>query len=357
MLTEEEKLKTEILKIYQSELKATENSLMVILRDLNQTLSSDYRSLAQVKRSCRLRLDDMRNAAVKVEEDYNTVLELEREMHALHPESNLTHNRIIAEIMAEVSHAADSLESDLGASDVFQDSRNQEGAALETVVKLQEGGLAARHNLAYVYQKTLVKSGGRRGREKGEEEGGGGAMAVLVDSASNQYVLSRPRDVTVPIEDHHLMHDIVNILLLSFVLGSVCSLINVPSLLGYILAGLLLGPVGYNVISSVVQVSPSPNLLYIPVLKAGFPLSSFHFVLRNHIHLPNCTCTCMYIYMYVSASEKSLNCNEVPFSLNSSHESQCIFIQNLFLCSKNLSSVIHVHCRDIVLPTHYVHYW
>ena len=253
-ITTNEKLKMEILRIYQNELKATESSLLMVLRDLNQTLGSDYRSLSEVKRSCRMRLEDMRNAAVMVEEDYNTILDLEKGMHSLHPNGNRTHHAVIAEIMSEVSQAADSLENDLVAN-VFRDSRNQEGAALETVVKLQEGFLAERHNLAYVYQKTHQVG---RGRGSVREERGGGVMAVLVDSASNQYVLSRPRDVTVPIEDHHLIHDIINILLLSFVLGGLCSLIKVPSLLGYILAGLLLGPVGNNLISSVVQVMGKP---------------------------------------------------------------------------------------------------
>jgi hypothetical protein len=245
--TTEEKLKVEILKIYQNELKATEKSLLMILRDLNQTLGSDYRSLAQVKHSCQLRLYDMRNAAVKVEEDFNTILDLEKEMHALHPNSNLTHGRIFAEIMSEVSHAADLLESQLSAADIFQDSRHQEGAALETVVKLQEAAVAEHLNLAFVNGRRLpVKDGGG---------GGGGVMSVLVDSASNQYVLSRPRDATVPIEDHQFIHDVVNLLLLSFALGTLCSLIKVPSLLGYIMAGLLLGPFGYNTVTSVVQES------------------------------------------------------------------------------------------------------
>ena len=259
-VTEDEKLKIEVLRIYQSELKATESSLVMILRDLNQTLGSDYRSLAEVKHSCLLRLDDMRDAAVKVEEDFNTILDIEKEMHALHPNSNLTHNRIIAELMSEVSHAADYLEGRLSEADVFQDSRHQEGAELETVVKLQEGMLAD-HNLAFV--KQVVRPRGEMGGE------GGGAMAVLIDSASNQYVLSRPRDVTIPIEDHHFIHDVVNILLLSFVLGTLCSLIKVPPLLGYILAGLLLGPFGYNTITSVVQVSSLLPALHILVVISG----------------------------------------------------------------------------------------
>ncbi len=249
VITTAEKLKMEMLQIYEQELKAAGSSLLMVLRDLNQTLGSDYRSLAEVKRSCQMRLDDMKNAAVMVEEDFNSILELEKEMRSLHPNINLTHNPLIAEIMSELSHAADTLESELTAGDVFQDSRKQDGAALETVVKLKEEVLAERHNLAYVYKKKLTSG---TGKERGSE--GGAAMAMLVDSASNQYVLSHPRDVTVPIEDHHLVHDIVNLFLLSFALGSLCALINVPPLLGHILAGLLLGPVGYNMISSVVQV-------------------------------------------------------------------------------------------------------
>jgi Kef-type K+ transport system membrane component KefB len=77
---------------------------------------------------------------------------------------------------------------------------------------------------------------------------------VLVDSASNQYILSHPHDITVAIEDHRFIHDIINLLLLSFLLGIVCSLFKIPSLSGYIFAGMVLGPSGYNTIISVVQV-------------------------------------------------------------------------------------------------------
>ena len=251
-ITSEEKLKMEILKIYQQELKATESSLVMVLKDLNQTLSSDSRSLVEVKHSCWVRLDDMRNAAVMVEEDFSSILQLEKEMHLLHPNSSLTHHALMAEIMSEVSRAADNLESELTADNhVFQDSRQLEGAALETVVKLQEGVLEERHNLPYGYQRHLP---GDQGGGEGGKETMGGEMAMLVDSASNQYVLSHPRDITIPVEDHHLIHDIANLFLVAMALGGLCSLIKVPSLLGHILGGLLLGPVGYNVINSVVQV-------------------------------------------------------------------------------------------------------
>ena len=77
---------------------------------------------------------------------------------------------------------------------------------------------------------------------------------MLIDSNSNQYILSRPRDVTLSVEDHHFIHDIINLLLLSFLLGSLCSLFKVPMLFGYIFAGMMLGPTGWNLVSSVVQI-------------------------------------------------------------------------------------------------------
>ena len=77
---------------------------------------------------------------------------------------------------------------------------------------------------------------------------------MLIDSSSNQYILSRPRDVTIPIEDHHFVHDIILIVLLSFFLGGVCSVFKVPCLFGYIFAGIVLGPTGWNLVGSVVQV-------------------------------------------------------------------------------------------------------
>lgn len=77
---------------------------------------------------------------------------------------------------------------------------------------------------------------------------------MVIDSSSNQYILSRPRDVTFPVEDHHLIHDIIHLLVLSFLMGALCSLFKVPSLFGYIFAGMILGPTGLNLVGSVVQV-------------------------------------------------------------------------------------------------------
>ena len=44
-------LKMNLLLIYQRELRAAENSLVTVLRDLNQTLGSDYTSIDNIKKS------------------------------------------------------------------------------------------------------------------------------------------------------------------------------------------------------------------------------------------------------------------------------------------------------------------
>ena len=294
-ITPEEKLKMEILELYRRELKATEKSLVAVLQDLNRTLGSDYQSLEKIKQSCRMRLDDMRNAAVLVEEDYNGIHELEKEMQLLHPNlSLLTHYHAVNEILSEISHAADSLESELR-EDVFGDSKKMEGAAFETVVKVKEEVMFHEHP-SWMHQE----------REQRESQVPDEGIAMIIDSSSNQYILSRPRDVTVPVEDHHFLHDVVNLLLLAFLLGGLCSLLKVSSLIGYIFSGMLLGPVGMNVIGSVVQVETIGEfgVIFI-VFLVGVDFSP-EKLRKVHVYLSwvpckpfarrcTCTCTCMCI--------------------------------------------------------------
>lgn len=246
-------LKMNILLIYQRELRAAENSLVTVLKDLNQTLSSDYGSIENIKKTCRMRQEDMRNAAVLVEEDYNIILDLEKELSSIHTNGSSvqSHFKLVNEFLSEISQAADILEKNL-MEDVFSEYKNMPGAGLETVVKLSKDSLHE-HNMKLLQDGSDKTSEGKAGPE---EERGGRArgISMLIDSSSNQYILSRPRDVTFPVEDHHFIHDIINILLLSFVLGGVCSLITIPSLFGCMFAGMVLGPTGWNVVGSVVQV-------------------------------------------------------------------------------------------------------
>ncbi len=237
------KLKLELLEVFKNELKATEKSLSTVLNDLNQTLSSDYRSLAKIKSSCFVRLNDIRDAAVLVEEHYNTIVEVEKEMNSLHPNTTLhTHYHVIDDIFKDISHAADDLENSLH-EHLFSYSKNSLGAEIETVVKVKE--LRYKHSL---FDSAKDQNSNLKPVDHSQE-----GMSILIDSSSNQYILSHHHDITVPIEDHNLIYDIVYIILLSFLLGGTSSLFKVPSSFGYILAGTVLGPTGCNCIRCVVQ--------------------------------------------------------------------------------------------------------
>ena len=242
-ISSELKLKLDLLKVFKNELKATEKSLSTVLNDLSQTLRSDYRSLETIKNSCFVRLNDIRNAAVLVEEDYNIIVELEKEMKSLdHNSSMQTHYHVINGIFKEISHAADNLENTLQ-EHLFSYSKKSVGAEIETVIKVKDSRYD--HGLFHMAKDYNGKS-----KPIDLQEG----MSILIDSSSNQYILSHHHDVTIPIEDHNLIYDIVYLILLSFLFGGISSLFKVPSSFGYIFAGTLLGPTGYNCIESVVQV-------------------------------------------------------------------------------------------------------
>eukprot|EP00731_Ephydatia_muelleri_P030143 Em0021g666a len=180
----------------------------------------------------------MRRAAVSLEEDYNYIIELEKEMASvLNVNVSLADRpRIIKGIFSEISHAADELEKKFQ-GDAFQLSKKLGGAALETVVKLADSEENPKGLAAGV-------------RHHSDEDG----RTVLIDSLSNQYVLSRARDITVPVEDVHFLYDLSYLLLLSFLMGTICCMFKVPTLLGYTIAGMVLGPVGFDQIRSLVQV-------------------------------------------------------------------------------------------------------
>ena len=72
---------------------------------------------------------------------------------------------------------------------------------------------------------------------------------MLVDSLNNHFVLSRPGDMTFAQEDHSLLHDLIFLFILCFILGALFANTGVPSHLAYMIAGTILGPSGYNIVT------------------------------------------------------------------------------------------------------------
>ncbi|PHZ09411.1 uncharacterized protein RHIMIDRAFT_46997 [Rhizopus microsporus ATCC 52813] len=157
---------------------------------------------------------------------------------------------IVKDMLKEVSENADQLEEDMQQNMILFSADN---AKVETVLKL--------------------------GRDNPNED----MINAIVDQDNNEYVLMRPSDTTVIIEDLQLIHDFVLILITAFVFGWVFSCIGLPAFFGYILAGVIIGPSGYNLIQELIQVETLAQLgvvLIVFVLGLEFSLEKIRKMWR-----------------------------------------------------------------------------
>ncbi|KAG1452593.1 hypothetical protein G6F46_009653 [Rhizopus delemar] len=134
---------------------------------------------------------------------------------------------ILNDMLKEVSENADQLEEDMQQNMIVFSADN---ARVETVLKL--------------------------GRDNPNEN----VINAIVDQDNNEYVLMRPADTTVIIEDLQLIHDFILILITSFIFGWMFTCIGLPAFFGYILAGIIIGPSGYNLIQELIQVETLAQL-------------------------------------------------------------------------------------------------
>ena len=232
----ESNLKLKVLELYRREVNASEGAVITAMAGFNRTLSSDYTSLTKIMDSCESRLQEMQSAALLVEQNHNSLHKLEKETAALlesRNQSRTEHHSLLNEFLLEISRAADVLEGTL-TDNAFSNLVEEKGVDIETVVKV--GGGKTHHKKPPESADSL------------EDEESSSNEVVIIDSSNNRYTLSRPHDITVLVEDPHLIHDIVTLLLVSCVLGLLCSLMGMPLLFGYGVAGMLLGPGGFNII-------------------------------------------------------------------------------------------------------------
>ncbi|XP_068840385.1 transmembrane and coiled-coil domain-containing protein 3 isoform X4 [Capricornis sumatraensis] len=237
-LSDQEKLfRVHTLEIFQKELNESENSVFQAVHGLQRALQGDYRDVANMKESSRQRLEALREAAIKEETEYVELLAAEK--HQAEALKNMQHRNkslsMLDEILEDVRRAADRLELEIEER-AFDDNKSVKGVNFEAVLRVEEEEADSQQNLS---------------RREVEEDLG---LSMLIDSQNNQYILTRPRDATIPRADHHLIKDIVSIVVLSLPCGWLCTTIGLPTMFGYIICGVLLGPSGLNSIKSIVQV-------------------------------------------------------------------------------------------------------
>ncbi|XP_035150579.1 transmembrane and coiled-coil domain-containing protein 3 isoform X4 [Callithrix jacchus] len=229
-LSGEEKLfQVHTFEIFQKELNESENSVFQAIYGLQRALQGDYKDVVNMKESSRQRLEALREAAIKEEAEYVALLAAEK--HQAEALKSVQHqNRSLSmldEILEDVRKAADRLEEEIE-EHAFDDNKSVKGVNFEAVLRVEEEEANSKQNMTK--------------REVEDDLG----LSMLIDSQNNQYILTKPRDSTIPRADHHFIKDIVTIGMLSLPCGWLCTAIGLPTMFGYIICGVLLGPSGLN---------------------------------------------------------------------------------------------------------------
>ncbi|XP_036153382.1 transmembrane and coiled-coil domain-containing protein 3 isoform X4 [Myotis myotis] len=194
-LSDEEKLfQVHTFEIFQKELNESENSVFQAIYGLQRALQGDYKDVVNMKESSRQRLEALREAAIKEETEYVELLAAEK--HQVEALKNMQHQNkslsMLDEILEDVRKAADRLEEEIE-EHAFDDNKSVKGVNFEAVLRVEEEEANSKQNLTK--------------REVEDDLG----LSMLIDSQNNQYILTKPRDSTIPRADHHFIKSIVQV--------------------------------------------------------------------------------------------------------------------------------------------------
>ncbi|KAK3511024.1 hypothetical protein QTP70_029027 [Hemibagrus guttatus] len=226
------------LEVFQKELNESERSLFEAVLGLQRVLKGDFGDVANMKESSRQRLEALREAAIKEEQEYVELVAAEKHQQEALKVAQARNKTLsmLDEILEDIRKAADRLEEEIE-DHVFDNNKQMKGVNVEAVLRVEEDEEDnKRKNLSWQVAEGDL------------------GLSMLIDSQNNQYVLTKPRDSTIPRADHHFIKDVVSVVMLSLPCGWLCSLVGLPPMFGYIVCGILLGPSGLNSIKSMVQV-------------------------------------------------------------------------------------------------------
>nr|XP_054588386.1 transmembrane and coiled-coil domain-containing protein 3 isoform X2 [Nothobranchius furzeri] len=236
----EKQFQVHTLEVFQKELNESEHLVLQAVQSLQRALQGDYRDVVNIKESSRQRLEALREAAIKEEQEYVELVAAEKHQQealkiALAQNKSLS---MLDEILEDVRKAADRLEEEIE-EHAFDNNKQMKGVNVEAVLRVED---------------DEEKGGKMKNKSRKVEVEDDLGLSMLIDSQNNQYVLTKPRDSTMPRADHHFIKDLVSVVMLSLPCGWICTLVGLPPMFGYIICGVLLGPSGLNSIKSIVQV-------------------------------------------------------------------------------------------------------
>ena len=230
------------LHLFLRELNDTKFAIFSSFNFLSKLLREDYKSIHDVKEGVASRITYFQNEIGREQEIFNGILRAEKELEAILKEkeklndTSSTHSskmqKYVEEILSDVSIAADKLENSLEENAYSK----QVGGAYEVVLRLDENE-----------EGDILEISGNNFSQLANDQNKY-AMTTLIDSNSDHYVLSKPNDPTLPHEDRHLITNVISIIIVSFIFALVCNLFHMPTMFGFVIAGMILGPPGSNVI-------------------------------------------------------------------------------------------------------------
>ncbi|XP_065644634.1 transmembrane and coiled-coil domain-containing protein 3 isoform X4 [Hydra vulgaris] len=227
--TIEKQHKLQVVKLFQREMNVSVDSFFKSLQNFKRILRGNYQSIEELKEINKGRLEQLKSAMLDAEDEFNLIVDIvhNEELHAQKNLSNKKYNTIVEhffkELISGVAVAADVLEEKLD-DNAFGKEIHSKKIEIETVVKIDGNS--------------------------NDNEG----IVMLVDSDSNHYVLSKPRDGTTTHVDYILLKEILSLVVCTFLLTLVCSLLRFPFIFACILTGVILGPSGTAFITSTVQI-------------------------------------------------------------------------------------------------------
>ncbi|KAF0042928.1 hypothetical protein F2P81_004265 [Scophthalmus maximus] len=198
-LSESERLfQVHTLEVFQKELNESENLVFQAVHSLQRALQGDLRDVVNMKESSRQRLEALREAAIKEEQEFVELVAAEKHQQEA-AKSVLAQNKTLSmldEILEDVRKAADRLEEEIE-EHAFDNNKQMKGVNVEAVLRVEDDD----------------ENGGKRSnksRQKEVEDDLWG-LSMLIDSQNNQYVLTKPRDSTMPRADHHFIKSMVQV--------------------------------------------------------------------------------------------------------------------------------------------------
>ncbi|CAH1781152.1 unnamed protein product [Owenia fusiformis] len=241
---DERHYQADVFNTFMKELNESEVLIFTSMDWLDNALKGNYRDFLNIKQSSKQRLEALRDATLKEEQEYNALLNAEKQKADIqerlkHLNSSTKIEGVIDDILNQVAKAADQLEHDLDDhifdNAVKEQANKAQGNNIEAVIRLHD------------------RDTDQANEQANKSDDQGMEVMKLVDSRDNQFVLSKGKDSTVPHEDHHLIQDVIYLMLLSFLFGWLCTALHFPTMFGYVLSGIILGPSGFNTLKSLVQ--------------------------------------------------------------------------------------------------------